>query len=261
MARIHQDITVDVPREDAYELWSRVELLPCFLRHLTSAVPLGDELVCFTTEIGRRRQFVARVRQHRPGHVIRWSCAEEPSHQGEITFVQVSRRPRRLHDPLGPCPHVRNLRIALPSRSAQRSGGSPGIQAPGGGKPSRRGPAPPVPPPEEQGIPRSGLKDPAWPESGVHSPHHTGNRRDPGRRSAADPHVEGRVPERAMPPPSSLPGRRRRHQPLLQRVSRARAPGGPDARGACSRGTPWDTHRVPAAPAPGDSRSRPGRSG
>ncbi|WP_287899012.1 SRPBCC family protein [Arthrobacter sp.] len=96
MARIHQDITVDVPREDAYELWSRVELLPCFLRHLTSAVPLSDELVCFTTEIGRRRQFVARVRQHRPGHVIRWSCAEEPSHQGEITFVEVSRRRTRV---------------------------------------------------------------------------------------------------------------------------------------------------------------------
>ena len=92
MGRIHQGITVDVPREHAYELWSRVELLPCFLRHLTSAVPLGDELVCFTTEIGRRRQFVARVRQHRPGHVIRWSCAEEPSHQGEIRFVEVSRR-------------------------------------------------------------------------------------------------------------------------------------------------------------------------
>ncbi|MEZ2373385.1 SRPBCC family protein [Arthrobacter sp. RCC_34] len=90
MARIHQDIEVSVPLWEAYEQWSRVELLPGFLRHLSSAVPLEDELVRFTTEIGgRSRQFIARVQDRRPDRMIRWSCAEDPTHHGEITFDEL----------------------------------------------------------------------------------------------------------------------------------------------------------------------------
>jgi uncharacterized membrane protein len=87
---INKSIEVDVPIEQAYELWSNFENFPKFMTHVQEVKDLGNGRSHWivTGPVGIPVEFDARVTENTPNEVIAWETEPDSmvKHRGHVKF-------------------------------------------------------------------------------------------------------------------------------------------------------------------------------
>jgi hypothetical protein len=95
---VQQAIDIAVPIETAYNQWTQFEEWPQFMHRLEQATQEEDEVVSFKTKIwGFSREFEAQIVEQRPDERIRWTIKQGITHDGVVTFHELSDRLTRVH--------------------------------------------------------------------------------------------------------------------------------------------------------------------
>lgn len=103
---IEEHVDVGVPREAAYDQWTRYQDLEQYSKK-ESAHARRTDRVSFTSKIGpSRRRWEAEVAEQVPGKRIAWRSVSGPRHLGVVTFHRLGDRLTRVmvqmeHHPSG----------------------------------------------------------------------------------------------------------------------------------------------------------------
>jgi uncharacterized membrane protein len=111
---IEEHVDVGVPRDAAYDQWTRYGELAQYSKK-ESAESKREDRVSFTSKIGpSRRRWEAEVVEQVPGRRIAWRSVSGPRHLGVVTFHRLDDRLTRVmvemeHHPSGPFETVGNF--------------------------------------------------------------------------------------------------------------------------------------------------------
>jgi uncharacterized membrane protein len=103
---IEEHVDVGVPRETAYDQWTRYQDLSQYSKK-ESAEARREDRVSFTSKIGpSRRRWEAEIVEQVPGKRIAWRSVDGPRHLGVVTFHRLGDRLTRVmvqmeHHPSG----------------------------------------------------------------------------------------------------------------------------------------------------------------
>ncbi|MFO7690035.1 MAG: SRPBCC family protein [Cryobacterium sp.] len=88
MARVIENVDVNVPIDVAYSQWTQFESFPHFLAYVKSVERLDDTRTHWTVKIsGVEREFDAVITDKRPDERVAWtSTSGDLDHTGVITF-------------------------------------------------------------------------------------------------------------------------------------------------------------------------------
>jgi uncharacterized membrane protein len=112
MARVEQQIEVDVPVQVAYDQWTQFEEFPRFMDGVKRVVQLDDKRLAWQAEIGgQKRDWTAEIIDQTPNQRIAWRSTSGERNDGAVLFE--SQAPGRTQvqltidfDPDGPLENV-----------------------------------------------------------------------------------------------------------------------------------------------------------
>jgi uncharacterized membrane protein len=89
MARIEQEIGVDVPVGVAYDQWTQFEDFPRFMEGVQRVVQLDDKRLAWEAEIGgQHRQWTAEIVDQTPNRRIAWRSVGGERNDGAVQFLE-----------------------------------------------------------------------------------------------------------------------------------------------------------------------------
>ena len=90
MARIEQEIEVNVPVNVAYDQWTQFEDFPRFMEGVKRVVQLDDKRLAWEAEIGgQRREWTAEIVDQTPNQRIAWRSTSGERNDGAVMFTPV----------------------------------------------------------------------------------------------------------------------------------------------------------------------------
>ena len=92
--QITRSIIVGVPAADVFELWSRFETFPTFMKHVRSVLRVGEETTHWVVEgpLGKDVEWDAQLTRFEPAVRIAWTTYpdDEVRTSGQVTFTELS---------------------------------------------------------------------------------------------------------------------------------------------------------------------------
>ncbi len=92
--QVTRSIIVGAPADEVFELWSRFETFPTFMKHVRSVVRAGDDRTHWVVEgpLGKDVEWDARLTKFEPPVRIAWTTypEDEMRTSGQITFTALS---------------------------------------------------------------------------------------------------------------------------------------------------------------------------
>jgi uncharacterized membrane protein len=87
MAKVDTKVTVDVPRETAYNQWTQFEEFPRFMEGVEEVQQLSDERLFWVAEVGgERKEWYARILRQVPNEVLAWESEGGVVNNGTVIF-------------------------------------------------------------------------------------------------------------------------------------------------------------------------------
>jgi len=87
MANVDTKVTVDVPRETAYNQWTQFEEFPRFMEGIQEVQQLSDERLFWVAEMGgERKEWYAHITRQVPNEVLAWESEGGVVNNGTIIF-------------------------------------------------------------------------------------------------------------------------------------------------------------------------------
>ena len=88
MAKVEEDIHVDVPVARAYEIWSNFEASPAFMRDIESIDQDGTKLHWVAKVRGKREEWDAEITQQTPNQAIAWRSTSGVGNHGTVRLEE-----------------------------------------------------------------------------------------------------------------------------------------------------------------------------
>jgi uncharacterized membrane protein len=87
MARVEQQIDVDVPVSVAYDQWTQFEEFPRFMEGVKRVVQLDDKHLSWEAEVGgQKREWLADIVDQVPDQRIAWRSSSGERNDGAVVF-------------------------------------------------------------------------------------------------------------------------------------------------------------------------------
>jgi uncharacterized membrane protein len=97
MAKVVQDIDVDVPVSTAYNQWTQFEEFPQFMDGVKSVRQLDDKTLEWTAEIaGDEETWTAEISEQLPDERIAWHALSGKTNSGVVTFHHIDDNTTRV---------------------------------------------------------------------------------------------------------------------------------------------------------------------
>ena len=112
MARVEQQIDVDVPVSAAYDQWTQFEEFPRFMEGVKRVVQLDDKHLSWEAEIGgQKREWLADIVDQVPNQRIAWRSTSGERNDGAVLFASQGPNETRIEltidfDPDGPLENI-----------------------------------------------------------------------------------------------------------------------------------------------------------
>jgi uncharacterized membrane protein len=97
MARVEQQIDVDVPINAAYDQWTQFEEFPRFMDGVKRVVQLDDKHLTWEAEIGgQKREWMADIVDQVPNQRIAWRSTSGERNDGAVVFESLGANETRI---------------------------------------------------------------------------------------------------------------------------------------------------------------------
>ena len=97
MARVEQQIDVDVPVNTAYNQWTQFEEFPRFMEGVKRVVQLDDKHLTWEAEIGgQKREWQAEIVDQIPNQRIAWRSTSGERNDGAVLFESLGPNQTRI---------------------------------------------------------------------------------------------------------------------------------------------------------------------
>ena len=112
MARVEQQVEVDVPVQVAYDQWTQFEEFPRFMEGIKRVVQLDDKRLAWEAEIaGQKREWTAEIVDQTPNQRIAWRSTSGERNDGAVLFEAPAPSQTKVQltidfDPDGPLENV-----------------------------------------------------------------------------------------------------------------------------------------------------------
>ena len=112
MARVEQQIEVEVPVQVAYDQWTQFEEFPRFMEGIKRVVQLDDKRLAWEAEIaGQKREWTAEIVDQTPSQRIAWRSTSGERNDGAVLFESSAPSKTKVQltidfDPDGPLENV-----------------------------------------------------------------------------------------------------------------------------------------------------------
>ena len=97
MAKIKEDIVVDVPVDVAYDQWTQFESFPQFMEGVKEVIQLDEKTLRWHAEIGGKdEEWEAEITEQTPNRIIAWRSTTGTPNAGTARFESVEAGKTRI---------------------------------------------------------------------------------------------------------------------------------------------------------------------